>query len=97
MGIVAQRPTQDNHFRLPKRLVPDAARTAEEAREALIMKRLREGQISQGYAADLLGLTRWEMMQLMGEYRLSVFAEQTEEELREEVDEARRELEGSLP
>ena len=95
MGIVTQQPTKDIRFRLPERLVPDRARAAEEAREALIMKRLREGQISQGYAADLLGLTRWEMMQLMGAYGLSVFAEQTEEELRREVEESLRELEGS--
>lgn len=95
MGRVAQQSTQEIHFCLPERLAPDAAKAAEEAREALIMKRLREGQISQGYAAELLGLSRWEMIQLMGAYGLSAFAEQTEEELRREVEESLHELEES--
>lgn len=51
------------------------------AREALIMELLRQGNISAGRAAELLGIDRWQLSDLMGLYRISPFAPQTSEEL----------------
>ncbi len=39
-------------------------------RELLIMELLRRTQISQGKAAELLGIDRWELMDLMGVYEV---------------------------
>jgi len=46
----------------------DAA--AAKAREALILELLREARISQGLAARLLGITRWDMLDLMAARRI---------------------------
>jgi predicted HTH domain antitoxin len=40
------------------------------AKEALVMELLREARISQGYAATLLGISRWDLLELMGRYRV---------------------------
>lgn len=38
------------------------------AREAFIMELLRQGNISAGRAAELLGIDRWQLSDLMGLY-----------------------------
>ena len=65
------------------------------AREAFIMELLRQGNISAGRAAELLGIDRWQLSDLMGFYRISPFAPQTSEELEREVAETARLLEQS--
>jgi predicted HTH domain antitoxin len=55
------------------------------AREAFIMELLRQANISAGRAAELLGIDRWQLSDLMGLYRISPFAPQTPEELECEV------------
>ena len=77
---------------LPEELVallgsPEAA--AAKAREALVLALLREGQISQGKAAHLLGLTRWDILDLMVQHQIPS-GPATPEELRQEVENARR-------
>ena len=77
---------------LPEELVallgsPEAA--AAKAREALVLALLREGQISQGKAARLLGLTRWDVLDLMVQHQIPS-GPATPEELRQEVEDARR-------
>jgi predicted HTH domain antitoxin len=52
------------------------------------MELLRQGEVSQGRAAELLDIDRWTLSDLMSRYGLSPFAEQTEEELRSEVTDA---------
>jgi predicted HTH domain antitoxin len=47
-------------------------------KEALIMQLLREGHISQGKAAHLLGMNRWDFFPLMAKYQIPFI---TEEEL----------------
>jgi predicted HTH domain antitoxin len=59
------------------------------ARESYIMELLRHGSISTGYAAQILKLSRLEILDLMGQYKISVFPEQTPEELAQEVAETR--------
>lgn len=43
------------------------------AREALLVKLYEQGEISSGYAADILGLSRRAFLDLLGEYGVSIF------------------------
>jgi hypothetical protein len=45
---------------------PEAA--AARAKQALVLDLLREARISQGQAADYLGITRWDILDLMAQY-----------------------------
>jgi transcriptional regulator with GAF, ATPase, and Fis domain len=62
---------------------------AAKAREALVMELLREHRFSQGKAADLLGLDRHQLFDLMSRYHVPAI-DFTPEELK-------RELEKPLP
>ena len=66
---------------------PEAA--AAKARETLVVDLLREGRVSQGQAARLLGITRWDLLTLMSRLGVPSGAE-TADELRRDVEEARR-------
>ncbi|MGH2370441.1 MAG: UPF0175 family protein [Chloroflexota bacterium] len=82
---------------LPEELVvllgsPEGA--AAKAKEALVLDLLRGARISQGKAAHLLGLTRWQMLDLMAQHHISSGPETTEE-MRQEVEELHRFAEGS--
>ncbi len=57
---------------------------ASKAREALVMELLREHRISQGKAAELLGINRTELFPLMTRYEVSVI-DLTPEELHSEL------------
>ena len=77
---------------LPEELVdllgtPEAA--AAKAREALVIELLRDATISQGQAAHLLGVTRWDLLDLMSRYGVPSGPE-TAEEMRREIEDARR-------
>lgn len=65
----------------------DAAAT--KARKALILELLREARLSQGLAARLLGITRWDMLDLMAERGIRSGPE-TAEEMRDEIQDLRR-------
>ena len=54
------------------------------AREALVLDLLQRGKISQGKAAELLGLDRWELLELVAEHGLPLFP-QTPDELRSDM------------
>lgn len=58
------------------------------AKEAFVLELLRHGDISAGRAAKLLGITRWDLSDLMSEAGISPFAEVTAEELTAEVETA---------
>lgn len=58
------------------------------AKEAYVMTLLRHHDISAGRAAELLGINRWELSDLMDAYDICPFAELTAEELQREVDQA---------
>ena len=62
------------------------------AKEAFVLELLRHGDISAGRAAKLLGITRWDLSDLMSEVRISPFAEVTAEELATEVEAALKAL-----
>ena len=54
------------------------------AKKALVLELLREAVISQGKAAELLRLTRWEILDLMAQYHIPSGPE-TAEEMRQEI------------
>ena len=53
-------------------------------REALVMELLRRHVISQGRAAELLQLNRWDLYEVMGRYQVPAI-DMTPEELRREL------------
>jgi len=77
---------------LPEELVallgsPEAA--AVRVRTALVFELLREGAISQGQAARVLGVTRWDLLELMARHGVQSGPD-TAEEMRREIENARR-------
>lgn len=64
-------------------------------RESLIVDLLREARISQGKAARLLGVTRYDILDLMARYRI-LSGPLTAEEARQEVENAWRYLQPAL-
>jgi predicted HTH domain antitoxin len=65
--------------------------------ESYVMTLLRHHDISIGKAANLLGIDRWQLSELMGKYQVSPFASLTREELEQEVLEASAILAASPP
>ncbi len=61
------------------------------AKQALILALLREGRVSQGRAAELLGITRWHLIDLMAEHDIAA-GPRTKDEVDAELDGARRHL-----
>jgi predicted HTH domain antitoxin len=57
---------------------------AEKAKEALVMKLLREHQVSQRKAAEILGISLYDLFDLMSKYRIPVI-DVTPEELEAEL------------
>ena len=70
-------------------LLGSAESLAVQARRALVLDLLRQGQVSQGKAARLLGLTRYDILDLMAEYEIPS-GPLTAEETREEIEAVRR-------
>ncbi|MBA2452160.1 MAG: UPF0175 family protein [Chloroflexia bacterium] len=66
------------------------------AKESLVLELLREERISQGQAARLLGVIRWEIIQLMGRYRIPSRPE-TAEDVRQELDDVSTVPSSSMP
>jgi predicted DNA-binding protein (UPF0251 family) len=68
-------------FELPDELL--GQRRAEEialkAQEALVMALLREHHLSQGKAAEILGISRYDVFELMTQYQVPVSALPAEE------------------
>src|SRR5687767_10302677 len=82
---------------LPEELVgllgpPDAI--AGRVRESLVLDLLRGAQITQGEAALLLGVTRYDILDLMARYAIPSGPE-TAEEMRQEIESAWRYLQSA--
>jgi predicted HTH domain antitoxin len=78
-------------FTLPISEIPAAHRDAAErkAREAFILSLLKQGDLSAGRAAELLGVDRWRLSELMSAHGISPFDETlTSEGLEREVNDA---------
>jgi predicted HTH domain antitoxin len=83
---------QPRTLELPEDLValfasPEEA--AARAKEALVLELLRQGRISQGKAAHLLGITRWAMLDLMAVHQVPSGPADAEE-MRRELEELDR-------
>ena len=75
-------------FAVPIGDVPSKQRAEAEqkAREAFVLSLLRQGQLSAGRAAEVLGVDRWRLGDLMAAYGISPFDEtMTREELEREA------------
>ena len=55
------------------------------AKQAYVMTLLKHGAITRHRAATLLGITRLDVIELMGKYEISTFSEQTRSEIEQEV------------
>ena len=81
----------DKHFKveLPEEVVEwlgwQDGEVPDRMRETLVMDLLRRHVISQGKAAELLGITRHDLFDLMAKHRVPVI-DLTEEELQRELD-----------
>jgi predicted HTH domain antitoxin len=64
-------------------LLGDPETIGERTREALVLALLRDAEISQGKAAQLLGITRWDILQLMARHRIESGPETAEEAQRD--------------
>jgi len=84
--------TRKLSFDLPAELLADLGPSktlAGKAKEAFVLELLREARISQGKAAELLGINRWDRLDLMAHYRIPS-GPATTDEVDEEVRTARR-------
>jgi predicted HTH domain antitoxin len=66
---------------------PEAA--AAKAKQALVLELLREARISQGRAARLLGVSRWEILDLIARHDVKSGPE-TADEMHHDIEVARR-------
>jgi predicted HTH domain antitoxin len=48
------------------------------AQEALLIKLFQQGEVSAGYAARVLGISRRAFLDLLGQFGVSMFAEDTD-------------------
>jgi predicted HTH domain antitoxin len=62
---------------------------AAKARESLVLDLLREARLSQGQAARLLGITRWDLLEVMGRHQIPS-GPASADELLQDVEAARR-------
>jgi predicted HTH domain antitoxin len=73
----------------------DQAEAERKAQEAFVLELLRRGHINAGRAAELLGINRWELADLMSTHGTSPLDEtMTREQLEQEVAHAARVLAG---
>ena len=85
-------PTTSLTFDVPEELVkllgsPEHA--AARAREALVLDLLRQAEISQGKAAELLGINRYQMLDLMALHKIPS-GPRTAEEMDQDIETALR-------
>jgi len=79
----------DKHFKvdLPEEVVAGfgwkEAEVPQRLRESLVMELLHRDTLSEAQAAALLGLNRWELLDMMGEYRVPAIRMKPEEMHRE--------------
>jgi uncharacterized protein UPF0175 len=83
---------KDFHVTLPQEVVSGFgwkdSEVPRRVREALVMDLLRLDRLSEAQAAKILGLARWELLELMGRYDVSAVRmsiEELDQELATEV------------
>ncbi len=78
-------------------LLGSPAAAATKAKEALVIELLREARIGQAMAAELLGLTRAEVLDLRVQHRIPSGPETVVEEASREIEEMRRFFDARAP
>ena len=80
------------HLSLPREVVSafgwDDSEVPRRVREALVMELLRLDRLSEGQAAEILGLERWELLETMSRYDVAA--------VRMNFDELERELSSEI-
>src|SRR5437763_16633354 len=79
-------------FDLPEDFVDDLGSLEElssKAKQAFVLELLREVRISQGKAAELLGISRYDIMDLMAEHQIPI-GPVTPDEIEQEMETVRR-------
>ncbi|MFW6074029.1 MAG: UPF0175 family protein [Chloroflexota bacterium] len=77
---------------LPEELVAflgSPEKTNERVRKSLVLELLREGEISQGKAAELLGVSKSAVLEVMKEHNI-YSGPRTSDEISQEIESARR-------
>ncbi|MGL6344252.1 MAG: UPF0175 family protein [Waterburya sp.] len=76
------------HFDLPINISESLHSEAEQqAKIAYIMTLLKHGAISSGVVGQILKISRLEVLELMSQYEVTIFPEQSREQLEQEVTE----------
>ncbi len=57
--------------------------------EQVVLRLFEKGDISSGYAAELLGITRYDFIELLGKHRIPVFNYGSKEEVEQEFQTAK--------
>jgi predicted HTH domain antitoxin len=85
--------TLNVQVKLPTDVVALLAPTQDEAASCLkqlaLIELFRRGEISSGYGAELLGITRWDFIKLLGEHGVP-YVDMTTEELEQDFEVAKR-------
>ncbi len=75
-----------NSLQIPENL---QVRALKKAKEGYVMALLEAGEISSGRAGKILGVSRLEILEMMGRWGISVFDDSQDlEELKQEVEQA---------
>jgi len=68
--------------------------TIKEAKEALVLDLVRRGKVSKAKAAELIGISLWDLPAFLNDYQIPWF-DYTEEDLQKDLD-TLKEVEGSM-
>ncbi len=69
-------------------LGPGPSRAAACLKRLALIELFRRGEVSSGYAAEVLGMSRWDFIRLLGEHGVP-YVDMTAEELEADVEQAR--------
>lgn len=70
-------------------LGPTSTEAAACLRQLALIELFRRGEVSSGYAGEVLGISRWDFIRLLGEHGVP-YVDMTEEELQQDVENARK-------
>jgi predicted HTH domain antitoxin len=73
---------------LQKLLAPTEGEAAACLKKLALIELFRRGDVSSGYAAKVLGMSKWEFIDLLAEHEVP-YIDLSEEELRQEIEVAR--------
>jgi predicted HTH domain antitoxin len=69
-------------------LAPNTEQAAAYLKQLALIELFRRGEVSSGYAANVLGMSRWDFIDLLAEHEVP-YIDLSEEELRQEIEAAK--------